>query len=235
MELVTLTPDIRKYFGMSSAHITFENKDIMIMMQQMNDETVIFSCSFCNLESGQKIKIEFPSLYGKCEIEAVISEIKKELFYIIECAVKSHNKNDFFTEFYNYMMDLINQKKRKEERIFCNKKNLERLHLMGTFNLIYKYRNFKAVIKDISYSGVKVLTNPVFLQAKDMEEKFSFNLKFIEPEEKYMFINSRIIRKQSFEFEGYSFAEIVLSLDENINFRKRLDSFFHEFKSIYHR
>lgn len=228
MECITLTADIRKYFGITSAHVIIGDKDIMVMMDQMSDDSIVISATFGQFEKGMEITIIFPSLFGKCEINAVIENITFELFYILECKIKGRVNNEFFIEFENHIRNLINQKKRKEERILCNEKNLEKLRLDNLIFLTYKYRTFKALIKDISYSGIKVLTNPLLLQAKD--ELFSFSLKFNNPEEKFVFVSSHIVRKQLFTFENYNMAEMVFKLGENIKYRKRLDLYFNERK-----
>ncbi|MBR3600710.1 MAG: hypothetical protein IKL49_00050 [Lachnospiraceae bacterium] len=128
------------------------------------------------------------------------------------------------------MRNLINQKKRKEERILCTEKNLEKLRMDNLILLTYKYRTFKALIKDISYSGIKVLTNPLLLQTKD--ELFSFSIKFNNPEEKFFFVSCNTVRKQLYTFDNYNMAEIVFKLGENIKYRKRLDLYFNERKNI---
>ena len=233
MEYITLTSEIRKYFGITSCHICFNNNDIMVMLQEMSDEGVIFACSFDGIKNNDEILIVFPSLFGKCEIKAEVISVNIQSFFIIECKILDRNKNEFFIEFENYIKNLINQKKRKEERILCNEKNLEKLRLNGILMLNYKYRSFRGVIKDVSYSGIKVLTNIAFLQSKD--ELFSFSLKFLNPEEKYFFVNCPVVRKQIFTFNNYDFAEIVFKLGENINYRKRLDAFFREEKKTIKR
>ena len=89
-------------------------------------------------------------------------------------------------------------------------------------------RQIKAVVKDISYSGIKILTSPLLLQEKG--ELFSFTIKFENPEEKFLFLQCPVVRKNTFEFENTLFAEIVLKLPENIKYRKRLDCYFHAAK-----
>lgn len=233
MECISLTSDLRKYFGIISCHVVINEKDIMVMLEQLSDELVVFSCTFLSLCKGMEVLIIFPSLFGRCEVNAKISSIKTDVFFVIECNIINTNKNEFFIQFQNYVINLINQKKRKEERILCNEKNLKRLRLNNIIMLTYKYRNFRAVIKDISYSGIKILTSPLFLQTKD--ELFSFSIRFNEPEDKFFFVNCPIVRKQTFTFENFNFAEIVFKLGENINYRKRLDSYFYERKNNFKR
>ncbi|MBR6581995.1 MAG: hypothetical protein IKK80_00115, partial [Treponema sp.] len=191
---------------------------------------ILISCSFEGFKKGTEIKIVFPSLFGKCEINAIIENITFELFYILECKINSRENTEFFIEFENYVRNLINQKKRKEERILCTEKNLEKLRMDNLILLTYKYRTFKALIKDISYSGIKVLTNPLLLQTKD--ELFSFSIKFNNPEEKFFFVSCNTVRKQLYTFDNYNMAEIVFKLGENIKYRKRLDLYFNERKNI---
>lgn len=226
MELVTLTTEIRKYFGITSCHITKDDKDFMAMLAALSDESLTVSCSYADFEKGQVILVVFPTLFGKCEIECEIKDIKEEVFITIEGKINSTNKNDFFVEFQNYMNNIMLQKKRKEERILCNKKTLELLNLNNLIFITYKMRKYKAVIKDISYSGLRVLVNPVFLDVKD--DMFNFTVFFNNPEEKFFFIKCYIVRKMCFEFEGKAAAEIVFKLSENVKYRQRLDSYFNK-------
>lgn len=225
MELITLTTEIREYFGLKSSHITIDNNDFIVMLKQMSDESVIFTCSNIDVKYGQIVILVFPSKYGKCEVEVEIDNFyDNDIMFVIEGKIRSHNENEFFIAFQNFMLDLINQKKRKEQRILCTKKNLEILHLINTFDLQFKYRQFRAVIKDISYSGLKILTNPLLLQENG--DLFSFKIKFKDPAESYFFIKCHVIRKNLYTFEGQDFAEMVLELNDNIKFRNRIKEYF---------
>lgn len=233
MDTVNFTEELRKHFGITSCNITKEDHDFIAMLLALSDDTISISTTCNDIVNGMQIKITFPSDYGKCEIEAVVSEIKDSFIQVFECKIISTNKNDFFIEFQNYLNNLIIQKKRKEERILCNKKNIELLRLNQTFFITYKYRNFKAVIKDISYSGVRILASPLLLQI--VNEVFNFTIQFKEPEEKFFFVRCPVVRKSELIFEGHSLSEIVFKLPENIKFRKRLDTYFNDLKKGYHR
>ena len=87
------------------------------MLLSLSDDTISISTTCNDIANGIQIKITFPSDYGKCEIEAVVCEIKDSFIQVFECKIISRNKNDFFIEFQNYLNNLIIQKKRKEERI----------------------------------------------------------------------------------------------------------------------
>ena len=224
MEYVNFSQDLRKYFGITSCTVTYCNCDFMAMLLGLGSENILISTSCSNLNKEFVIKITFPSDFGKCEIEAEITDIKDSVIKVFDCKILSRNKSDFFIEFRNYLDDLIEQKKRKEERILCNKRNLELLRLNQTFNLVYRYRIHKAVIKDISYSGLKILCNSVLFQIRD--ETFNFTVSFNDPEEKYFFVRCPVVRKNIITFDSLALAEIVFKLPENVKYRKRLDDFF---------
>lgn len=228
MEAVNFSEDLRKHFSITSCTLTKDDHDFIAMLIALSDDTISISTTCEELESGIQIKITFPTIYGKCEIEAEVMEIKDSYIKVFDCKITSKNKNDFFIEFQNYLNNLIIQKKRKEERILCNKKNIELLRLNQTFFLTYKYRNFKAVITDISYSGIRIRANPLLLQV--VNEVFNFTLQFREPEEKFFFVRCPVVRKNQIVFEDKALAEIVFKLPENIKFRKRLDSYYNEIK-----
>lgn len=226
MELVTLTTEIRKYFGITSCHITKDENDFMAMILSLSDDTVVLNCSYADFNKGEIILIIFPSLFGRCEIECEIKDIKEEVFIVLEGKIKSTNKNDFFIEFRNYMNNIMLQKKRKEERILCNKKTVELLNLQNYLFITYNMKKYKAIIKDLSYSGIRVVINPVFLEVKD--NFFNLSISFLAPEEKFFFIKCYIVRKMRFDFEDKTAAEIVFKLSENVKYRKRLDSYFNK-------
>ena len=144
----------------------------------------------------------------------------------VECMITGINKNDFLINFSNFIYNILDNKKRKEERILCTKKNLERLHLINYIYLVYKNREFKGIIKDISYSGIKILISPLLLQSKD--DLFTFKLNFYNPSASFLFVNTKIIRNELFTFQGYDFAQIVFKLDQNIKYIERLNEYFNE-------
>lgn len=225
MELVQFTAELRKYFGITSCHIIVDNVDFMAMLMALNDDNIVINTVCGNLKEGMNITIFFPTLFDeKVELDAQVNEVKDENMIVVACTIRKKNKNQFFIEFQDYLNLILSQKKRKEMRILCTKKNLELLHLNTVFFLTFHMRQIKAVVKDISYSGIKILTNPLLLQEKG--ELFSFTLKFENPEEKFLFLECPIVRKNTFEFENTLFAEIVFKLPENIKYRKRLDCYF---------
>ena len=228
MEYVNFSEDLRKYFGITSCTLTYNDNDFIAMLLGLSNENISISTTCENLNKGLVIKITFPTNSGKCEIEAEVTDIKESSIKVFDCKIISRNKNDFFIEFQNYLNNLIEQKKRKEERILCNKKNIELLRLNQTFNLIYRYRSHKAFIKDISYSGLRILCNSILFQIAD--ELFNFTLCFNDPEEKFFFVRCPVVRKSIITFEDQALAEIVFKLPENVRFRKRLDMFFNENK-----
>lgn len=225
MEIITLTNEIKLMFGLKSAHATIEGKDYIIMIKQLSDELIVFTIPDIEVNYGQQIQIFFPSVYGKVEITITVDCFyENDLMYVIEGNIISGINCVFFEEFCKFILELINQKKRKEERILCNKKNLEKLKLINLINFDFRYRAMRGVIKDISYSGIKVLTNTVLLQ--DNGSLFTFKLMFKDPEQNFLFVNSHIVRKNLYTFENQSFAEVVFSLENNIKFCKRLDEYF---------
>ena len=54
MECITLTADIRKYFGITSAHVIIGDKDIMVMMDQMSDDSIVISVKNNTLSKYKK-------------------------------------------------------------------------------------------------------------------------------------------------------------------------------------
>ena len=144
--------------------------------------------------------------------------------FVVEAKIISTNKNDFFIEFQNLINDILYQAKRKEQRILCTKKNLALLNLINFFFFNYNGKNYKGIIKDISFSGVKILTNVELLQNND-ETKFKIKISFVNPEDSFFFV-CKICRKNLFTFEGHDFAEVVFKLPNNIKFRNRLQNYF---------
>lgn len=234
MEPNTLTSEIRERFGIKSCHMTIDENDFMIMLLKLSNENIEFSCSYENLKHGQLVLIIFPSKYGNVELEVQIDNFyNNDIMFIVEGTIKNRNKNDFFIEFNNFINNLIEQKKRKEERILCNKKNLEILNMINVFTFDYRFRQYKGVIKDISYSGIRVLTNPALLQENG--ELFSFKVIFKNPEESFFFVKCPIIRKQLFVFEEQKFAEIVFKIGDYIRFKERIDLYFEKINKITHQ
>lgn len=225
MDYVTLTKEIRQYFGLTSAHISFNNRDYMIMLKKLSTNMILFSCPFIPVKYEDELKLYINSNEGLIELT-----IKIECFYesndllVIEASFICCSNIEFFTFFESFLKNLLDQKKRKEERILCTQKNLQLLNFKNVFYFDFKYRQFKGIVKDISYSGLRVLCNTILLQ--DNGSIFTFKLKFFNPEESFLFVNAKIIRKQLYSFEGHDFAEIVFEIPENIKFKARLDNYF---------
>lgn len=225
MELITLTTEIRQNLGIFSAHINFDNNDYMIMIKQLSDSFVVFSCPELKLNTKCKLKLFFQSNNGVVECELEVEYFyNSEVMFVVEAKIISTNKNDFFIEFQNLINDILYQAKRKEQRILCTKKNLALLNLINFFFFNYNGKNYKGIIKDISFSGVKILTNVELLQNTD-ETKFKIKISFVNPEESFFFV-CKICRKNLFTFEGHDFAEVVFKLPNNIKFRNRLQNYF---------
>ncbi len=240
MDYVTLTKEVRQRFGITSAHITYKNNDYMIMMKKLSDDMVLFLSPFLDFKFNEEISLFFSSNNGVVEIK-----VKIDCFYdsndvlVVEGSFICISGEVFFTDFIAFINNLIEQKKRKEERILCTQKNLMRLNLINVFMFEFKYRLFKAIIKDISYSGIKVLTNPVLLQ--DNGSLFNLKISFKNPNETYLFVKSKIVRKNLYIFENTNFAEIVFSIEGNIKYKKRIDKYFEDMnkktkkRSYFHR
>lgn len=227
MDYVTLTKEIRQHFGLTSAHITYDNNDYIIMLKKLSDNMILFSCPFIGVRYEDELKLTFNSEKGFVELN-----IKIECFYesndvlVIEASFICISNNEFFIDFEAFLNNLLAQKKRKEERILCTQKNLQILNLINVFTFDFKYRQFKGIIKDVSYSALRVLCNPVLLQEKG--SLFTFKLKFKNPEESYLFVNAKIIRKKPYSYENCSFAEVVFEIPQNLKFNERLDLFFNQ-------
>ena len=234
MELITLTTEIRQNLGIFSAHITFDNNDYMVILKQLSDNFVVFSCPELNLIPKCNLKLFFQSNNGVVECELEVEYFyNSEVMFVVEAKIISNNKNDFFVEFQNLINDINFQKKRKEERILCTKKNLALLNLINYFFFNYNGKNYKGIIKDISFSGVKILTNVELLKIVDNSD-FKFKLTFNNPDESFYFV-TKICRKNLFTFEGHDFAEVVFKLPQNFKFRNRLQVFFDNKKITYSR
>lgn len=224
MELLTLTSEIRQMFEIKSAYININNTDVIVMLKELSDDKVCFTCPNLEIATKQCISLFFTSKFGKVECKVSIDCFYIDgIFFNVEGTITANNNNDFFIAFMNLILDLFNQKKRKEQRILCTKKNLKILGLINIIFFTYKNNTYKGVVKDISFSGMKILTNPLLLEEEN--EKFCFKLSFVQPVEKYMFWNVKTIRKNLFSYDGYDFAEIVFQLPDNIKFRNRINDF----------
>lgn len=227
MDILTLTSEIKNLLGFDSAFITVDNKDLMIQIKQLNSKLIIFTCPFYDFKYGQTIKItiktENDNFSFDCEMD---NFYESEIILVCECKTKEEIKNEFFIALEKILDDFKTQTKRKEMRILCNKRNLEILHLNNILLFDFHYKSYRGVIKDISLSGLKVLTKTELLNENG--ELFNFKLFFSHPEEKFIFNSSYIVRKRLFSFENHDFAEIVFKLPENVRFIKRLSSFLEE-------
>lgn len=224
MELITLTSEITDLFGLYSAHITIEGNDYIIQIKQLNDSRIIFTCPNIEFQYGQTMQLVFQTNQGKVKETIMIDCFYDNgIMLVVEAVLKTH-EHCFFNFLREFLKHLLEQKKRKEQRILCTKHNLETLNLINTFMFEFKYRALKGVIKDISFSGINVLTSPILLQENG--DLFNFKLKFINPTESFLFVKCPIIRKNLYTFENKDFAEVVFKLEENLKFRNRLDNYF---------
>lgn len=220
-----MSTELRTYFGIKSVHFTFDNKDYMVMVKKISDEQIVFVISSIDINLSDHGKIFFPSIAGDVTEEIEITDIYDEPNNNIGIVASFlSNTNDFFIILKRYFDNLILETKRKEERILCNKKNIERLKMQDFFIFQFRKKNYKAIIKDISYSGIRFLTNPEILQADN--DTFTFFLKFFNPDHKFLFTNCKIIRKEEFIYLNTRFCELVLSLSENLIYKDRLNNYF---------
>ncbi len=233
MELITLTADIRRMFGITSAIVNYQNKDYMIMLKQMSDNYIVFTMPEIEISYGEILLVKFPSNYGTVEIKISVNCFYSNgSTFVIEADFIVYNESDFFMEFEKFIRLLLEEKKRKEERILCTKRNLELLNLKNIIELEFKYKKMKAVIKDLSYSGIKLLCNEKLLE--DTSLLFNFKLFFFNPNEVILFFNCPIIRKSLFVFEEQKMTELVLKLPENIKYKKRIGEFLSNNESKTH-
>lgn len=226
MELVTLTTEIKEFLELRSSHIFLNNQDFIVMPKQINNECIILAIPNINVNYGTKFDLFFRSKAGDVILNLIV-----DIFYpddsdnmiIVECSILNSNNSNFFNLLDELISRLIAQKKRKEERILCCKKNLEILNLHNIIYFDYNYRKVKGIIKDISYTGLRVLCDPIVLNENG--NLFSFKLKFTNPDESFLFVNSPIRRKELFEYQNTKFASIVFKLNSSIKFKERIDHF----------
>ncbi len=226
-DYLTLSSDVRMFFGIQAAHIIINGNDIMIMLRQINDEAVIFDCPEIDIKLNEPVLIKFNSKYGPIEIDLKIMNFcSNEFMFSIEGKITGINQEEFLIALKEFLKKLIQEKKRKEERILCNQANLAKLNLINNFEITFHSRIFKCIIKDISLSGLKFFTGCELLHHKG--EKFNIKLKFKNPEHTFFFTDCEILRKDEYVFNGMQLCEAVLKLEPNIKFASRINMFFNE-------
>ena len=229
MDCISLTFDIKEYFGVKTAHIAYEGNDYIVMLKNLSDSLVVFTCPDIPLKFGQKFKLFFPSKFDKVSLDVEIDNFYfNDIMFVVEGSILNWSNKVFLDEFIKFILELINQKKRKENRILCTQANLALLKMKNTISFDFRFRSFKGIIKDISYSAIRILTDPILLEEKG--DLFSFKLYFTEPEEKFIFINCPVIRKEEYVFENTKFAQIVFAIENNIKYSNRLSVFFDDAK-----
>lgn len=231
MELITITYDIREHFEIKGSHITYDNKDYMAIIKQLSLDTVIICLPFIDLSYGSNFILQFNSVCGIVKINIVCDVFyENEGMLICECSILDGIEHNFFVLFKQFIEEILAQKKRKEQRILCSQKNLELLKLNNVISFDFRYRKLKGVIKDISYSGLRVLANPILLEENG--ELFSFRLSFTDPVENFVFINCPIRRKELFVFQGTEFASVVFKINGSIKFKERISNYLNQIENI---
>ena len=72
MELVYLSPELRKHFGITSCHITYNDNDYIVMLKYLSDSLVIFSLPDIEIEDSSTVLIEFPSVDGVIQMQLLV-------------------------------------------------------------------------------------------------------------------------------------------------------------------
>lgn len=228
MNYLTLASNVRNYFGIYASHLQFQQKEIFILLQHINEKSVIFACPKINIRINNQSKISFNSVYGNIEMTIKISSISNEQYmFIIEATITGINKEDFLIALNNFLFDVINKHKRREERIICTKENLRKLNLINTFLLSFKGKKYKCFIQDISASSLRCITSIDLLQ--HINERFSIIIRFSDPDAAFTFKDCFVVRKNELVINDIPLAEIVLCLNninKQVNFNFRLDYYF---------
>ena len=232
MEYVTLTTEIKMKFGITSSFVTINGNDYIVILKKITTEMCMFTCPEMDLSCNEEIKLTFLTKYGKIEENVKVDcFFKDEIMFVVEVRFNYKNKNEFFIQLENFINELTLMTKRKEDRILCTRENLKRLRLINKIQFEYNTVKYQGMIKDISFSAFRILTNPLLLN--DNGSLFRFKLQFTDPEENFIFTNCCIIRKEMFEFESQKFAQIVFKIEPTINYKKRINEYFNENEKRY--
>lgn len=227
MDYLTLSSDVRYYFGIQAAHILLNDNDIMVMLRQINEKSIIFDCPEIDININDCYLVKFNSNFGQIELNINITSFySNEYIFTCEAQITGINRNDFLIALNNFLLRLIEEKKRKEERILCNQKNLKKLHLINHFFIQQNNNKYNCIIKDISLSGIKVFTNIELLNCKDIKSNITLN--FIEPNEKIHFENCEILRKSEYIFNDFKLCEMVFKIEPCLEYTSRINYFFQD-------
>ena len=226
MNYLTLASNVRQHFGIYTTYLKLHEEKIFILLQHINETSVIFVCPKTTITKDVKSKITFNSVFGNIELNVKVDSIfNGQYMFSIEGTITGINKEDFLIALNNFLLDAIKKQKRREERILCTKENLRRLRLLNTFTLPFKKKFYNCMIKDISSSSLKCITSIDLLQ--HVNERFSIVIKFYEPEEVFVFNNCFIVRKNEIVINDIPFAELVICLRHfDNNFKYRIECFF---------
>ncbi len=228
MKYLTLASNVRNNFDLYAAHLLIEDKQTFILIQHLNESSVIFVCPKIKICVNKYSLLRFNSSFGYIEMNIKIKSISNNQYmFSIEGTVAGINKMDFLIALNNFLLKAIDKKRRTEERILCTTNNLRRLQLINTFFLTYKKKRYKCIIKDISASGIKFITSSDLMN--HINEKFDIQIKFYNPDVVFCFNNCFVIRKNEILINGKSYAETVLCLNQinnNLKYIERLNEYY---------
>lgn len=223
-DLISLTEQIKRKFGLSSARICFKEKDLLVILNSISLTKCIFLCSEAVLNFNETYSLAFLTKNGEVSSSIqLVSYTKQNEFFLIEATFREKPVHSFFKELDAFIDSLKIVHERKETRIICSKENLRKLRLEPKVPVEFKGFNFFGYVKDVSFSGIRILTHKTILEENN--EIFKLKIVFSDPS-KILFFITTVERKELVVYEDVEFAEIVFKIPtSDIVYQDRLSDF----------
>lgn len=224
MDMIALSDQIKKTYGLNSAKISLDEKDLIIILTHISLEKCIFMSSYSSFDLTKAYMLIFMTNKGEvCIPINILSCVAESYFFIVETVFSIPPNHPFFQDLIEFTELMEKTNTRKEKRILCTAENLAALRLSQKISFSHHSRSFFGYIKDLSFSSLRVLiqTNG---EAFD-ETTFHLKLDFFDPTKRCVFTTS-FMRKIILELEGIEFTELVFSIPDDIFYKTRLVAFF---------
>lgn len=224
-EMITLTTDVKKDIGLTSARIRKNEHDYMVIPKKCSDEKCILTCPK-NMDINY-----YDTMTLSLTIDENIENIQIEIENFSENAGFNVTECTLLSRLPEKMLDILRKWEkinsetdlRKEDRILCTEENVEEIGIIPLISIQFRECEYTAYIKDLSFSACRIITTTRIMEENG--EIFTIRLKFRNPEMACIF-QSKVIRKEEYVIDGKKLAQIVFFLDENTKYKKRLSCFY---------